>query len=290
MFDRMRTLAVSLALLVCLGAECLLSGCASQSEPAVAAPTLPALGPPPWTPAQVSEFLRPAYLDAQGEHGRLLVFMCMPSVDISTGRRENAFDCTGAYESGAKGVREITLNERGEVVGEEDVQSNSAVNPGQACTSRPDIEPTLPDCADVQVQVADGGLPPVDASLYGTGDEAPDSSAAPDSPAGSAPAVDSGAGNDARAGGVRLVPPNPEQRQEPLPADAELCGNLDDGHPEYLAGAIVAHGIPCDDAVDVALAYIDQALPAGWKCERGPLEGMSPLVDCFRGHERVTFH
>jgi len=179
----MRTPARLLALLVCLaGVTGLISGCGSQSDGTAGRSKLPGLGPPPWTPAQVSEFLHPAYLAAQGDRGRLLVFMCMPAVDIRTGRQKNVFDCTGAYESGAKGMREVTFNEKGEVVDEKDVQSSSAVNPGQACTSRPDIEPALPDCADVQVRVPDGGLPPVDPSLYGTGEKTANNGTEPAAP------------------------------------------------------------------------------------------------------------
>ena len=75
------------------------------------------------------------------------------------------------YYDGAQVAREILLADDGTVAAERDATPKTErVNPGVRCTSNPDIEPSLPDCDDVQVirPTTPAGEP--DPALYGSAD------------------------------------------------------------------------------------------------------------------------
>ena len=92
-------------------------------------------------------------------------------------------------------------------------------------------------------------------------------------------------------GGPNVVPPNMNNAKLPVPADAELCGNLDAGYPEFTAFHITAKGVSCAEAVGIVMAVLNEGGPLqpGWSCESFDDGGMNPHQVCTDGSSRVEF-
>ncbi len=111
-------------------------------------------------------FLKPAYDAMSDDLGAVATFECAGATrpKVPDGR---AFLCTAVFLGGRTGGRTVVFDERGAVADEIDLAADETFNPGIPCTSRTDLDPTLPDCDDVPAEVEPGPLPPTDHALFG---------------------------------------------------------------------------------------------------------------------------
>ena len=134
----------------------------------------PSLGRGPWDVEDVTAFVRPAYAALGGEGRSVVALNCTPGSLLAPGADEGGrlFTCIALYSDGAQVGRETAFADDGTVAAERDATPKTErVNPGVQCTSRPEIEPSLPDCDDVQVGRPTTRAGEPDPALYGSADD-----------------------------------------------------------------------------------------------------------------------
>jgi hypothetical protein len=88
-------------------------------------------------------------------------------------------------------------------------------------------------------------------------------------------------GGDRRVRGYLFEPGN-EPRIEP---GTDLCPDLRSGG-EFIAFRILAKGVDCREAAEVVKGAVDDAPPAGWRCQR--IRG--DFTGCAKGGAKVGFN
>jgi hypothetical protein len=84
---------------------------------------------------------------------------------------------------------------------------------------------------------------------------------------------------------VLTDPSDPNFDEPEIPAGAALCSDVRAGD-SFVAFRVIAAGVPCPEAEEVARSAAEGSPPSGWTCD----EVQETLVECRNGESLVAFN